>query len=86
VSQVEATVEVEAAALKEAKADEAYTSTVSESALNVRERNPRAAATLQAEVQHQVKMSPRAGRDQAAASLQEAKFALAAAKHGIGRN
>lgn len=83
VSKLEASVDVAAAALDKAKADEAYAKALHDSALNVQKLNPSAVATLQVEVQRQDELGAQAGRDEAAASLQEARFALAAMKSGI---
>ncbi|MHC5108930.1 MAG: HlyD family secretion protein [Planctomycetota bacterium] len=83
VEEQEAAVEVADASAEKAVADQAYSKARLETALEVRELNPKAVSELQLEVVKRQNESLEAAVRQAEATRNTAKFALATAKNNV---
>ncbi|TWU44178.1 Inner membrane protein YiaV precursor [Novipirellula aureliae] len=82
-SELEAAVEVAAATVQKAKANQDYQKATLDTAIEIQKLDPQAVAALKVEVQQEIYLSARAAVDQAIAGLQEAKSALQSAQEGI---
>jgi membrane fusion protein (multidrug efflux system) len=83
LSQLQAGVEVAAATVEKAQADQAYSKAQLDTAEGIHKDNPAAIAALKVTVQEETYKSAQAAVEQSIASEKEAQFALASAKEAI---
>jgi membrane fusion protein (multidrug efflux system) len=83
ISELQAAVEVAAAGVSAAQANQAYAEAVFETSKKAQELNPNAVAELQVTVNQQKYVSSEAASDQAIAAQHEAEFALTSAQEAI---